>query len=60
MQHQLRSAVYRPILTAMSLARAAGWRPRCRRQGRNGRPTYVPGRHAPFALTRVGQPKDPS
>ena len=41
MQHQLRSAIYRPILTVMSLARAAGWRPRCRRQGRNDRPTYV-------------------
>jgi hypothetical protein len=41
MQHQLRSAIYRPILTVMTLARAAGWRPRCRRQGRNGRPTWV-------------------
>jgi hypothetical protein len=41
MQHQLRSAIYRPILKVMTLARAAGWRPRCRRQGRNGRPTWV-------------------
>ena len=41
MQHQLRRAIYRPILTVMTLARAAGWRTRCRRQGRNGRSTYV-------------------
>ena len=68
MQHQLHSAIYRPTLTVLSLARAAGWRPRCRRQGRvrtalcslRKWPAYVrdPGgmRHSP--LTRVGQPED--
>ena len=69
MQHQLRNAIYRPTLIVLSLARAAGWRPRCRRQGRVSGQLYVfitewraylrdPGgmRHSP--LTRVGQPED--
>ena len=69
MQHQLHNAIYRPTLIVLSLARAAGWRPRCRRQGRASGQLYVfitewpaylryPGgmRHSP--LTRVGQPED--
>jgi hypothetical protein len=67
MQHQLHNAIYRPTLTVLSLARAAGWRPRCRR--RFPRKLYVfitewPAylrnrggmRHS--SLTRVGQPED--
>ena len=69
MQHQLHNAIYRPTLIVLSLARAAGWRPRCRRQGRFPRKLYVfitewPAylrnrggmRHS--SLTRVGQPED--
>jgi hypothetical protein len=41
MQHQLRSAIYRPTLTVMTPARAAGWRTRCRRQGRVSGQLYV-------------------
>jgi hypothetical protein len=41
MQHQLHSAIYRPTLTVLSLARAAGWRPRCRWQGRVSGQLYV-------------------
>ena len=41
MQHQLHNAIYRPTLTVLSLARAAGWRPRCRRQGRVSGQLYV-------------------
>ena len=68
MQHQLHSAIYRPTLTVLSLARAAGWRPRCRRQGRVSGQLYAHsewsayvrdpgGMHQSF-LTRVGQPED--
>jgi hypothetical protein len=56
-QQQLHGANYRPTLNVLTLAHAAGWRTRCRRQGRNGRPTYVT-RAACSHLTRVDQPKD--
>ena len=68
MQHQLHSAIYRPTLTVLSLARAAGWRPRCRRQGRVSGQLYVPPEWSAYvrdpggmrhsSLTRVGQPAE--
>jgi hypothetical protein len=59
MQHQLRSAIYRPILTVMTLARPAGVAhalqtagPECQACVRDlGGMRRLP-------LTRVGQPKD--
>jgi hypothetical protein len=68
MQHQLHSAIYRPTLILLSLARAAEWRPRCRWQGRVSGQLYVhlewsayvrdPGGMRQSSLTRVGQPED--
>jgi hypothetical protein len=58
-QNQLHSGIYRPTLTVLSLACAAGCRPRCRRSPgvRHGRPAHVSGMHH-SPLTRVGQPED--